>query len=475
MARETREETKRRLGDPWRVARMCELAAQQPGHGLEDTRRAQRPDARTRVAIRSALGLPRRGGVAIERRRERGLVLLWAIGQDRDQRRASPRRTPRRCRRRRAGRRGPPHRRRAGRAHAPQARRARASAAGALGPRSARPDRRHELARAARGGRGVEALPPSTRRLRGWRGRPSERPIRSRRERRRARPRRRSRSGSHRARSRRRFPRARPHAGSRPLGPSLARPCRSHRRPRRRTWPECVSIQRERRLLRRRARAPRPALRPGSRPPPPPPARRGAGRGGDAESSRRAAQARFGRASSGTTHAAPSDRRPARRRARRRTARDAARARSARRRTACRAESAPCRRGAHALPSARGGAQSSIRQARHRRRERRIAPLRDRRSWERTRLQLPAPQGFPSGQRGRAVNPLAQPSEVRILLPASGRGNPRFPRRSPPFWSTATPKPEPDLPPGGARLRSRKRGYTPTSCPLSSVGRAPPW
>ena len=30
----------------------------------------------------------------------------------------------------------------------------------------------------------------------------------------------------------------------------------------------------------------------------------------------------------------------------------------------------------------------------------------------------PRPQGFPSGQRGRAVNPLAQPSEVRILLPA---------------------------------------------------------
>ena len=28
-------------------------------------------------------------------------------------------------------------------------------------------------------------------------------------------------------------------------------------------------------------------------------------------------------------------------------------------------------------------------------------------------------QGFPSGQRGRAVNPLAQPSEVRILSPAS--------------------------------------------------------
>ena len=31
------------------------------------------------------------------------------------------------------------------------------------------------------------------------------------------------------------------------------------------------------------------------------------------------------------------------------------------------------------------------------------------------------PQGFPSGQRGRAVNPLAQPSEVRILLPACER------------------------------------------------------
>ena len=34
-------------------------------------------------------------------------------------------------------------------------------------------------------------------------------------------------------------------------------------------------------------------------------------------------------------------------------------------------------------------------------------------------LQLPTQQGFPSGQRGRAVNPLAQPSEVRILPPAS--------------------------------------------------------
>ena len=41
-----------------------------------------------------------------------------------------------------------------------------------------------------------------------------------------------------------------------------------------------------------------------------------------------------------------------------------------------------------------------------------------------TRLQWRVAQGFPSGQRGRAVNPLAQPSEVRILSPAyEGGGN----------------------------------------------------
>src|SRR5262249_12662894 len=33
------------------------------------------------------------------------------------------------------------------------------------------------------------------------------------------------------------------------------------------------------------------------------------------------------------------------------------------------------------------------------------------------RLNSHAPAGFPSGQRGRTVNPLAQPSQVRILLP----------------------------------------------------------
>src|SRR4029079_10722995 len=41
------------------------------------------------------------------------------------------------------------------------------------------------------------------------------------------------------------------------------------------------------------------------------------------------------------------------------------------------------------------------------------APPRRRRSLDCS----PFPVGFPSGQRGRAVNPLAQPSQVRILLP----------------------------------------------------------
>ena len=36
----------------------------------------------------------------------------------------------------------------------------------------------------------------------------------------------------------------------------------------------------------------------------------------------------------------------------------------------------------------------------------------------RTTVTMAPAQGFPSGQRGRAVNPLAQPSEVRILSPA---------------------------------------------------------
>ena len=53
------------------------------------------------------------------------------------------------------------------------------------------------------------------------------------------------------------------------------------------------------------------------------------------------------------------------------------------------------------------------------------------------RLQSAVPQGFPSGQRGRAVNPLAQPSEVRILSPAQGGGTAWFPRRPPPSSAAA--------------------------------------
>ena len=44
----------------------------------------------------------------------------------------------------------------------------------------------------------------------------------------------------------------------------------------------------------------------------------------------------------------------------------------------------------------------------------------------------PPSQGFPSGQRGRAVNPLAQPSEVRILPPALAREEPTVPPTGPP-------------------------------------------
>ena len=48
---------------------------------------------------------------------------------------------------------------------------------------------------------------------------------------------------------------------------------------------------------------------------------------------------------------------------------------------------------------------------------------RDRWTWPSARsLQWRVAQGFPSGQRGRAVNPLAQPSEVRILSPAQRGG-----------------------------------------------------
>jgi hypothetical protein len=73
------------------------------------------------------------------------------------------------------------------------------------------------------------------------------------------------------------------------------------------------------------------------------------------------------------------------------------------------------------------------------------------------RLEWPAPQGFPSGQRGRAVNPLAQPSEVRILLPAFSReGTSGSPHMPPPF-ELAFPSRGSDLSPGEARLRPSSR------------------
>ena len=114
--------------------------------------------------------------------------------------------------------------------------------------------------------------------------------------------------------------------------------------------------------------------------------------------------------------------------------------RPARRRTGACRSARPVRppphglsRGKRALSASRTRAPARARcsavaepAGRRRRRGRRTAPPRDRRACPGTRLQLPAPQGFPSGQRGRAVNPLAQPSEVRILLPASSADrNPR--------------------------------------------------
>jgi hypothetical protein len=74
-------------------------------------------------------------------------------------------------------------------------------------------------------------------------------------------------------------------------------------------------------------------------------------------------------------------------------------------------------------------------------------------------------QGFPSGQRGRAVNPLAQPSEVRILSPASLAGEPMVPPRTPSFCA-ATDQPHP---PCRARLRSRSRA---TLLPLALLAQS---
>ncbi len=120
---------------------------------------------------------------------------------------------------------------------------------------------------------------------------------------------------------------------------------------------------------------------------------------------------------------------------------------------ACRAESAPCRQSEHSRRPARGGSPWPTRQGLRRPRGRRIAPPRDGRTPRDARLQSPAPQGFPSGQRGRAVNPLAQPSEVRILLPAQSWGNPWFPHEPSP--STQRPNRLGLTAPARARLGSR--------------------
>ena len=50
------------------------------------------------------------------------------------------------------------------------------------------------------------------------------------------------------------------------------------------------------------------------------------------------------------------------------------------------------------------------------------SPRTRRRSCHPLNARLGATAGFPSGQRGRAVNPLAQPSQVRILPPPLRRG-----------------------------------------------------
>ena len=64
--------------------------------------------------------------------------------------------------------------------------------------------------------------------------------------------------------------------------------------------------------------------------------------------------------------------------------------------------------------------------------------------------------GFPSGQRGRAVNPLAQPSQVRILPPPSQRAGRRGHLGAPsvhPSWTTAAGGPPSGAAAGTGRLR----------------------
>ena len=62
---------------------MREVAAEQPGDGVEDAGRTYCPEARTWEAVGHALGPPRCRGVALERSCKRRSVLLWATGADR--------------------------------------------------------------------------------------------------------------------------------------------------------------------------------------------------------------------------------------------------------------------------------------------------------------------------------------------------------------------------------------------------------
>ena len=87
-------------------------------------------------------------------------------------------------------------------------------------------------------------------------------------------------------------------------------------------------------------------------------------------------------------------------------------------------EGRPCRPGGRRPPARRAGTRSSIRPAHPRRRSRRSAS-------QTGGYNARAPLGVcPSGQRERAVNPSAQPTEVRILPPPSssflGDGIPRW-------------------------------------------------
>ena len=246
-----------------------------------------------------------------------------------------------------------------------------------------RRDRRRAHAPGARGDRADVAPPPSSRRRRDSRDRPSETPSRSRRARRRARPRRRSRTS----------PRSSALHGDVPLERDAANDPVAETDCPRDDAVGTVGADEERRHARaiRRSRADTRVvleLEVGDRDAVPEvgSCRRGLLREMEIEPTA------LGHRDQGLAARPrrPSSRYPTRMTIRSTTrsttgcdvAREVAeaRARSARHRTACRAESAPCRRAGRALPSARDAAPSPIPQARHRRRERRNAPRHDRRA-----------------------------------------------------------------------------------------------